>query len=122
MKLCSFILPVFLAISAFGYGQSTNYNLPPGFYLKPNYHVIDFSFKLDGIQLEKEYSEDKIRVLKDISDVELRETSIEYQQYVAEGKAFIESLSAYVKSIYSETEVWYIYAFDSALKSRIQTL
>lgn len=122
MKLCSIILPLFLAISAFGYGQNANYNLPPGFYLKPNHHVIDFSYKLQGIQLEKEYSAEKIRVLKNISEEELQNTSPEYQQYVAAGREFIANLSSNVKSIFTEAELWYIYAFDESLRTRIKTL
>lgn len=122
MKLCSIILPLFLAISAFGYGQNANYNLPPGFYLKPNHHVIDFSYKLQGIQLEKEHSIDKIRVLKDLTEEELLSTSREYQQYVQAGRDFIAGLSENVKSIFTEAELWYIYAFDESLKIRIQTL
>jgi hypothetical protein len=122
MKLCKFILPIFLAISTMGYAQQSDFNLPPGFYLKPNYQVIDLSYKLDGVRLDKEYSMEKLSVLKNITDAELNQTSAEYQHYVTQGRAFINSLSSYIKSLYSETELWYIYAFDSGLKSRIQTL
>lgn len=122
MKLCKFLLPMFLAISSLGYAQNSAYNLPPGYYLKPNYQVIDLSYKLNGIQLEKEYSADKLRVLKDISEDQLSETSAEYQAYYAEGKAFINSLSSNVKNIYTEIELWYIYAFDKGLRITLESM
>lgn len=122
MKLCKFILPLFLVISALGYSQSSEFNLPPGYYLKSNYQVIDLSFKLDGIQLDKEYSPNKLNVLKDLSPEELRQTSAEYQAYVEAGQNYMNSLSTYIKSIYTETELWYIYAFDEVLKVRIKSL
>jgi len=114
-----FILLLLIIVAGFAYGQNSDYNLPPGYTLMPGKAVIDLSFKLDGKKLEKEISPNELKFLKEIDDSELHLTSPQYQQYIQEGKAFINSMSAKVKSIYSTDELWYIYAFDQELKEKL---
>lgn len=122
MKLLKLLLPIVLVIFTMGHAQETNYNLPPGFQLKPNYQVIDLSFKLEGKDIGKDYLPQHLQVLKDIPDSQLHETSPEYQEYVATGRAVLNSLPEKAKSIYREFELWYIYAFDTELLEKLKSL
>lgn len=118
-----FCMLFLVGIANLNYAQTNNrngnYNLPPGYYLNPNQQIFDLSFKLDGLVLEKEIPASQLQVLKEISDEQLSETSLEYQQYVQAGRDFINSLSDNVKSIYREVELWYIYVFDGELKNKL---
>lgn len=117
--LCLFLL---MGMINFSYSQNkneeSNYNLPPGYRLNPKQPIFDLSHKIEGTS-EKDLPESKLQVLKQVSADEFKETAPEYQEYVNEGNQFISSLSPKVKSIYSETELWYIYAFDQKLKMRL---
>jgi len=113
------VLPLLILVAGFAYGQNTDYNLPPGYSLVPGKAIMDLSFKLDGEKLEKPISPNELKFLKEIDDSELHLTSPEYQQYIQDGKAFINALSAKVKSIYMVDELWYIYAFDQELKKQL---
>lgn len=127
MKLLSlFSLLLFFSIGNLGYAQTnetkqSDYNLPPGYRLDPNRNVIDLSFKLEGKTLEKDVTQE-IKFLKQVTDDELNLTSSEYQNYIREGREFIDSLSQKIKSIYNEEELWYIYAFDQKLKNQLSLI
>lgn len=108
-----------LLVTVFANGQNTDYNLPPGYRLIPGKTIMDLSFRLDREKLEKEISPNELKFLKEIDDSELHLTSPEYQQYIQDGRAFINSLSDKIKSIYTVDELWYIYAFDQKLKEKI---
>ena len=113
------IIFVFSLIAQFSSAQNADYNLPPGYGLIPNKAIFDLSYKLDGKVLDKEIPQTELEFLKEIDDSELHLTSPEYQQYIQEGKTFINSLSEKVKSMYTNNELWYIYAFDQKLKNRL---
>ncbi|MFA7687979.1 MAG: hypothetical protein WCY25_08945 [Moheibacter sp.] len=111
-----------LAGSGWSYAQSqdeSQFNLPPGYYLNPSQPIFDLSWKLDGSSMDKEIPAAQLQVLKALSEEELANTSAEYQAYVREGKDFINALSANIKSLYSEQELWYIFAFDSELRNQL---
>lgn len=118
--ICLFLL---IGTADFAHSQNlnreTNYNLPPGYRLKPNQVIFDLSHKIEGNTSIKDLPESKLQVLKQISEDELLETSTEYQEYVQKGKEYIHSLSPTAKAIYTETELWYIYAFDQKLKIQL---
>ena len=122
MSLRSILLPLFLVAYSLVFSQSSEYNLPPGYKLNPNHKTFDLSYKLNGADYERDLPEGKLRILKDIPDSRLNETSSEYQQYVKEGKKFINSLSKKIRGLYTEEELWYIYAFDSKLKNQIKNI
>lgn len=113
-------LPAFLLLSVIMFGQETNYNLPPGFYHNESIPVLDLSYKLEGFNTEKDLPDDYLRILKEIPDSRLGETSPEYQKYVKQGKKYINSLSGTVRNIYTDTELWYIYAYDPVLKNKLK--
>jgi hypothetical protein len=114
------IIPLFLIIASLSFGQNSNYNLPPGYRFHPERaHILDLSFKLDGKTLAKPIGQKQLEFLKNLDDSQLHLASAEYQNYIQQGKAFIQSLSPKVKSIYTEKELWYIYAFDRKLKKRL---
>lgn len=114
------ILPLFFILSITAFGQESHYNLPPGFFHNPKMTVVDLSYKLENRDIGKEYTEDYLRILKDIPDTELGSTSPEYQKYVKEGKKYINSLSSAVRNKFTETELWYIYAYDPVLKKKLK--
>lgn len=114
------ILPLIFILSAITFGQETQYNLPPGFFHNVKKPPVDLSYKLDNRDLGKDYTEDYLRILKDIPDTELGNTSPEYQKYVKRGKKYINSLSPTVRNLYTETELWYIYAYDPVLKKKLK--
>lgn len=120
-SLCLFLL---FGTASYAYSQSqhelSNYNLPPGYRLNPKQEIHDLSQKLDGNFLE--IKEPELKVLQQITKEELKDTSPEYQQYIKVGEALINSLSDKVKKIYTEDELWYIYAFDKELINRLQKL
>lgn len=113
-----------VGIANFSYSQTTSpgdsqLNLPPGFYLNPDQPIFDLSYKLEGELRHKEIPAAKLSVLKALTAEELLSAPADYQQYVREGKAFIESLSENVRSIYTEAELWYIFAFDLELSNQL---
>jgi len=102
--------------------EKSVYNLPPGAVLKTKARFIDLSYKLSGKKSGESYTQEDLKFLKDIpeSDIEKYKTaSPEYYQYYITGRTFINSLSPKVKSIYSDSELWYIYAFDQKLKNKL---
>lgn len=113
---------VFLTLSTYLNGQEKQYNLPPGYKIVPNYIPINFSYKLEGIKSEKNYTSESLVILKVLTEEELENAPQAYQNYVYKGRKYIESLSEKVKSIYTESEIWYIYAFDKELKNRIKKI
>lgn len=127
-SLCSklFCILFIAGIANFSYSQTKsegeNYNLPPGYYLTPGKQVFDLSYKLEGKVLDKDIPDSELQVLKEISEEELLNMPAEYQQYVHSGKDFIDSLSAHVKSLYTEKELWYIFAFDRNLKNQLSLI
>lgn len=116
---CLFLL---MGTASFAYSQNkneeSNYNLPPGYKLNPKKQIYDLSDKLYGFS-ELDISKSELEVLQQISDEELKDTSPEYQNYIQTGRAFLNSLSNKVKSIYTEEELWYIYVFDQSLKEKL---
>lgn len=113
-------LPTFFLLSVILFGQENDYNLPPGFHHDENIPVVDLSYKWEGIQPGKDYSDEFLRVLKDIPDNELKNAPPEYRKYVRDGKKWIRSLSSAVRNTYTETELWYIYAYDTDLKNKLK--
>ncbi len=122
MRLKRLLLPILLVFSTFIFAQVSEYNLPPGYHLNPSTQILDLSYKLKGNVLEKEIPNSQLVFLKDLSKIDLKETSLEYQMYIKDGENFINSLSKYVRDIYNDQELWYIYAFDGDLKRLIQNL
>jgi len=103
--------------------QPTNYNLPPGYTLSESKKIIDLSYKLKGNQSSQTYKDAALKFfLKDLSREELSQEPVEYQKYVKKGEAYILSLSDVVKSIYSDAELWHIYAFDQELMEKLKTV
>lgn len=110
-------------------GQSTknhysDYNLPPGAVLNQKPNIIDLSYKLDGLRSKVSYSDSDLKVIKDFSKQELeslKTASPEYYTYYNAGLSFMNGLSARIKSIYTINELWYIFAFDQKLKTRLST-
>ena len=114
------IIPLFLIVASLSFGQNSNYNLPPGYRFHPEKaHILDLSFKLDGKTLAKPIDQNQLEFLKNISEEELKSAPVEYQNYIKEGRRFINSLSKKVRNIYTEKELWYIYAFDQKLKNKL---
>lgn len=122
MKFRKFLLPFILVFSTFAVAQEFTYNVPPGYSVPSNFIHLDLSYKLKGINVEKEYSKEYLRVLKDIPESELKNTPDDYQAYVKQGRKYIASLSSKVRNIFTEDELWYIYAFDLKLKNKIKKI
>ena len=118
MRGRSLFVPILLVLSTIAFAQISDYNLPPGYRVVHNQVIFDLSGKLDN-SMEKDIPAEKLRILKNISEAELQNTSAEYQDYVRNGNSFIQSLSSKVKGIYTEVELWYIYAFDKKLKEKL---
>ncbi|MGX7668980.1 hypothetical protein [Flavobacterium pedocola] len=101
------------------------FNLPPGYRMHSKMKVYDLSHKLKGKLSEEKYTSEDLKFLKNISDADMmqyKDSAPEYYNYYTTGSAFINSLSAKVKTIYSKEELWYIYAFDQNLKNKLTTV
>lgn len=99
-----------------------NFNLPPGYKLHPKKSIINFSYKIDNSPVNIFYTESDLLFLKKITEEELesqKDTMPEYYNYVKTGERFINNLSPRVRSIYTTSELWYIYAFDRQLSDRL---
>ncbi|WP_131387691.1 hypothetical protein [Flavobacterium suncheonense] len=124
-------LLVFFVMSS-GYSQHSNpingdvvYNLPPGAKLLPKAKIYDLSFKLNKNATNVSYQQSDLKFLKefDAGAIEqLKNEDPKYFAYLSEGENFIKSLSPKVRTIYTDTELWYIYAFDQKLKNTLTTI
>lgn len=106
--------------------NETNLNLPPGSRLHPKAKIYDLSFKLNKNSFENvSYLQSDLKFLKDLSDVEIENQKTEnpeYYAYYMAGKKYITELSSKIRNIYTETELWYIYAYDQKLKNILTTI
>lgn len=102
--------------------QEKKLNMPPGKNMHAHQQFYDLSYKLKNIKPEKEIPQKDLQILKEIPESRLGETSAAYQAYVAQGNAFIQSLSPRVRNIFTETELWYIYATDPELTNEISAI
>lgn len=118
MRFKFLLIPLFLVFTTFILAQESGYNLPPGYSLMPDQTVFNLSKKLDD-SLAKDIPVERLKVLKDITESQLKETSVEYQEYVKKGQLYIDSLSKKVRNLFNDTELWYIYAFDQDLKEKL---
>lgn len=102
------------------------FNLPPGTRLHPKAKIYDLSFKLNRSTTENvSYAQSDLKFLKELSEIEIENQKIEnpeYYAYYKAGKDYINALSEKIKHIYTETELWYIYAFDQKLKNKLITI
>ncbi len=98
----------------------TKFNLPPGARLANKFVLFDLSEKLDKGYSTIVYSEDDLKFLKVLSEAQLQSLEgTDYYNYVMKIRTFVEYLPDKIKSIYTEAELFYIYAFDQKLKERI---
>jgi len=103
--------------------SNPNYNLPPGYRMHPKKVPYDLSYKLYNTTANREYTQEDLKYLKNISDSELESyKGSAYYNYYMTAKEFIASLSDKVKAIYTQDELWYIYAFDQKLKNTLTTI
>lgn len=119
MSLRNFLLPMLLVASSLVFGQSSEYNLPPGYRLNSDKVIYDLSGKLTGEDSRIFKDQELLFFLKNPNEVRLEDTSEEYQEYVREGNQFINGLSASIKAKFTVAELWYIYAFDDGLKTKL---
>jgi hypothetical protein len=103
-------------------GNQEKYNMPPGYQMPIKMKIFDLSHKLNGKHVSESYTQEDLRFLKNIPENEIEKYKMitpEYYQYYITGRAFINSLSPKVKSVYTDAELWYIYAFDQKLKTKL---
>lgn len=120
-KLTTVLLILFVTVNL-NYAQTDleNLNLPPGAHLSSKAKIFDLSEKLTLGYSTLNYVDSDLRFLKPMSEAELQEMEgTPYYDYIMEGRNFIENLSPKIKELYSEAELWYIYAFDRKLSERI---
>ncbi|HSD14382.1 MAG TPA: hypothetical protein VLB74_07015 [Flavobacterium sp.] len=133
MKYVYLVLTLFfLFFGSVGFSQNTtrvtdetNLNLPPGSRLHPKAKIYDLSFKLNKSAENVSYLQSDLKFLKELSNEELenqKNENPEYYTYYMTGKSFINALSSKVKGIYTETELWYIYAYDQKLKNMLTAI
>ena len=122
-----FLLLFFVVFSIITYSQENNskFNLPPGYRLQPKKKIVDLSYKLNSTINDIQYESSELRFLKQLTENELeslRENLPDYYNYLQKAKSYINSLTPKVKSLYTEEELWYIYAFDPELKNKLTTI
>lgn len=121
-----FFSDVALAQSNLKKENHEKFNLPPGSRLHPKAKIYDLSFKLDkGTTENVSYLQSDLKFLKELSEIEIenqKNENPEYYAYYQAGKNYINALSSKIKHIYTETELWYIYAFDQDLKNKLITV
>lgn len=121
IKLTTLLLVLFLT-AKLNYGQTnnSNLNLPPGAILSSKAKILDLSEKLTLGYSTLNYADSDLSFLKPLSESELQQLKgTPYYKYVMEGRSYIEKLSPKIKGLYSESELWYIYAYDKKLSERI---
>ena len=116
------LLPILITLSSLCCAQDateTKLNLPPGARLANKIVLFDLSEKLDIGYSTTDYSEDDLKFLKVLSEEQLQSLEgTEYYNYVMEARTFVENLPDKIKSIYTEAELLYIYAFDQKIKTK----
>lgn len=100
------------------------YDIAPGKRLPAKFEVIDYSYKLEGIQqidsVKKEfrfYDNFDEKAVVDMKDV----NSDEYEYY-QRLKIYYDGLSNRVKTIFTFNEIWHVFVFDPELKSKLKTI
>jgi len=126
MKRLLLLILVIFSINTYSQQNSLSLNLPPGYKLHPKKKIIDLSYKLDFNSNDgHNHTESDLKFLKKISDADLnlmKTSNPDYYNYIQNGTNYIGSLSTKVKEMYTNDELWYIYAFDQNLKNRLTTL
>ncbi|MEZ5009879.1 MAG: hypothetical protein R2753_17145 [Chitinophagales bacterium] len=81
---------------------------------------MDFSEKLVLGYTTFNYADSDLFYLKPLSEAEFEQLEgSPYYNYVMEARNYIKSLSPKIRELYSEAELWYIYAYDKKLSERI---